>query len=142
MTSNVDFTEQQQQSTDSGTIRPDMVVHMPERRDIVVDVKRRSMPTSRRLRRKMTRNEGTQLRRHAQNRRCAGSRAILESSTGRNSSAARISSSCSCGRSVLWAALQKTPHLSRVRWRHVTCPPSTSLIAAGLLARGADDFLQ
>jgi DNA recombination protein RmuC len=39
MTSHVDFTEQHHRSTDSGAIRPDMVVHMPEQRDIVVDVK-------------------------------------------------------------------------------------------------------
>jgi DNA recombination protein RmuC len=35
----IDFTEQQHRVTDSGAVRPDMVVHMPERRDIVVDVK-------------------------------------------------------------------------------------------------------
>ena len=39
MTAHVDFTEQQHRSTDSGAIRPDMIVHMPEQRDIVVDVK-------------------------------------------------------------------------------------------------------
>jgi len=39
MTSRVDFTEQLHRSTDSGAVRPDMVVHMPEQRDIVVDVK-------------------------------------------------------------------------------------------------------
>jgi DNA recombination protein RmuC len=40
MTSHVDFTEQQHRATsDSGAIRPDMVVHMPEQRDVVVDVK-------------------------------------------------------------------------------------------------------
>ena len=39
MTSHVDFTEQQHRTTDSGAIRPDMVVHMPEQRDVVVDVK-------------------------------------------------------------------------------------------------------
>lgn len=39
MTSHVDFTEQQHQATESGPVRPDMVVHMPEHRDIVVDVK-------------------------------------------------------------------------------------------------------
>ena len=39
MTSHVDFTEQVHLSTDSGAVRPDMVVHMPEQRDIVVDVK-------------------------------------------------------------------------------------------------------
>jgi len=39
MTANVDFTEQHHQTTESGAIRPDMIVHMPESRDIVVDVK-------------------------------------------------------------------------------------------------------
>lgn len=39
MTAHVDFTEQHHQTTESGAIRPDMIVHMPERRDIVVDVK-------------------------------------------------------------------------------------------------------
>jgi DNA recombination protein RmuC len=39
MTAHVDFTEQHHQHTESGPIRPDMIVHMPERRDIVVDVK-------------------------------------------------------------------------------------------------------
>jgi len=39
MSEHVDFTEQQHQSTETGAIRPDMIVHMPERRDIVVDVK-------------------------------------------------------------------------------------------------------
>ncbi len=39
MSAHVDFTEQQHQLTEAGAIRPDMIVHMPERRDIVVDVK-------------------------------------------------------------------------------------------------------
>ncbi len=39
MTAHVDFTEQHHQRTESGAIRPDMVVHMPDRRDVVVDVK-------------------------------------------------------------------------------------------------------
>jgi DNA recombination protein RmuC len=39
MTAHVDFTEQHTQAGESGAVRPDMVVHMPERRDIVVDVK-------------------------------------------------------------------------------------------------------
>jgi DNA recombination protein RmuC len=39
MSAHVDFTEQQHRSTDNGAVRPDMVVHMPEQRDIVVDVK-------------------------------------------------------------------------------------------------------
>jgi DNA recombination protein RmuC len=39
MSSHVDFTEQHHRNTDNGAIRPDMIVHMPEQRDIVVDVK-------------------------------------------------------------------------------------------------------
>jgi DNA recombination protein RmuC len=39
MTLHIDFTEQLHRVTESGAVRPDMVVHMPERRDIVVDVK-------------------------------------------------------------------------------------------------------
>jgi DNA recombination protein RmuC len=39
MSSHADFTEQAHHATESGSIRPDMIVHMPERRDIVVDVK-------------------------------------------------------------------------------------------------------
>jgi DNA recombination protein RmuC len=39
MTLHVDFTEQHHVNTEAGAIRPDMIVHMPEKRDIVVDVK-------------------------------------------------------------------------------------------------------
>ncbi|HMD74440.1 MAG TPA: DNA recombination protein RmuC [Steroidobacteraceae bacterium] len=39
MSEHVDFTEQLHQAGESGAVRPDMVVHMPERRDIVIDVK-------------------------------------------------------------------------------------------------------
>jgi DNA recombination protein RmuC len=39
MTAHVDFTEQPHRQTDSGAVRPDMIVHMPEQREIVVDVK-------------------------------------------------------------------------------------------------------
>jgi DNA recombination protein RmuC len=39
MTARVDFTEQASLVTEGGVVRPDMIVHMPERRDIVVDVK-------------------------------------------------------------------------------------------------------
>ena len=39
MTAHVDFTEQQHLATESGAIRPDMIVHLPEQRDIIVDVK-------------------------------------------------------------------------------------------------------
>lgn len=39
MTEHCDFTEQAQTVTEDGVIRPDLVVHMAESRDIVVDVK-------------------------------------------------------------------------------------------------------
>ncbi|MDE2304933.1 MAG: DNA recombination protein RmuC [Gammaproteobacteria bacterium] len=39
MTEHVDFSEQAHRSTESGVVRPDMIVHMPDHRDIVVDVK-------------------------------------------------------------------------------------------------------
>jgi DNA recombination protein RmuC len=39
MSEHADFTLQRQHATDAGPIRPDMIVHLPERRDIVVDVK-------------------------------------------------------------------------------------------------------
>jgi DNA recombination protein RmuC len=39
MTSHVDFSEQHHVATESGAIRPDMVVHLPAQRDIIVDVK-------------------------------------------------------------------------------------------------------
>jgi DNA recombination protein RmuC len=66
MTPHVDFTEQQHRSTEFGAIRPDMVVHMPERRDIVVDVK---TPLDAYLAAVEAQNDeerGVQLRRHAQ----------------------------------------------------------------------------
>jgi DNA recombination protein RmuC len=39
MSEHCDFREQQQVSADSGALRPDLVVHMPESRSIVVDAK-------------------------------------------------------------------------------------------------------
>src|SRR3972149_7614499 len=39
MTKYCDFTEQQSVDTDSGRLRPDMIVHLPGGRDIVVDAK-------------------------------------------------------------------------------------------------------
>src|SRR6202012_4939672 len=39
MAEHCDFTEQLQVATDEGSLRPDMVVHMPESRNLVVDVK-------------------------------------------------------------------------------------------------------
>src|ERR1700684_3537351 len=66
MTLHVDFTEQQHRVTDSGAVRPDMIVHMPERREIVVDVK---TPLDAYLSAVEAQNDeerGAQLRRHSQ----------------------------------------------------------------------------
>jgi DNA recombination protein RmuC len=66
MTAHVDFTEQQHQSTDSGSIRPDMVVHMPEQRDIIVDVKTPLDAYLAAVEAQDDEERGVQLRRHAQ----------------------------------------------------------------------------
>jgi DNA recombination protein RmuC len=66
MTAHVDFTEQAHQSTDSGAIRPDMVVHMPEQRDIVVDVKTPLDAYLAAVEAPDDEERGAQLRRHAQ----------------------------------------------------------------------------
>src|SRR6266851_2622288 len=66
MTSHVDFTEQLHLSTDSGSVRPDMVVHMPEQRDIVVDVKTPLDAYLAAVEAQDDEERGTQLRRHAQ----------------------------------------------------------------------------
>jgi DNA recombination protein RmuC len=39
LSAHADFSEQQHVMTEAGAIRPDMIVHMPDHRDIVVDVK-------------------------------------------------------------------------------------------------------
>ena len=66
MTSRVDFTEQQHRSTDTGSIRPDMVVHMPEQRDIVVDVKTPLDAYLAAVEAQSDEERSAQLRRHAQ----------------------------------------------------------------------------
>jgi len=66
MTMHVDFTEQQHLATDTGAIRPDMVVHMPEQRDIVVDVKTPLDAYLAAVEAQTDEERGTQLRRHAQ----------------------------------------------------------------------------
>ncbi|MEP6885068.1 MAG: DNA recombination protein RmuC [Gammaproteobacteria bacterium] len=66
MTLHVDFTEQQHRSTDSGAIRPDMVVHMPDRRDIVVDVKTPLDAYLSAIEAQSDEERRAQLRRHAQ----------------------------------------------------------------------------
>jgi DNA recombination protein RmuC len=62
----VDFTEQQTRRTDSGSIRPDMVVHMPDQRDIVVDVKTPLEAYLSAVEAQNDEERGAQLRRHAQ----------------------------------------------------------------------------
>src|SRR5271155_3944135 len=66
MTAHVDFTEQQHRNTDSGAIRPDMIVHMPERRDIVVDVKTPLEAYLAAVEAQDETERSAQLRRHAQ----------------------------------------------------------------------------
>ena len=66
MTLHVDFTEQQHRITDSGAIRPDMVVHMPDQRDIVVDVKTPLEAYLSAVEAQNDEDRATQLRRHAQ----------------------------------------------------------------------------
>ncbi|HEX3912445.1 MAG TPA: DNA recombination protein RmuC [Steroidobacteraceae bacterium] len=66
MTLHVDFTEQQHVSTESGAIRPDMVVHMPEQRDIVVDVKTPLDAYLSAVEAQTDEDRNAQLRRHAQ----------------------------------------------------------------------------
>jgi DNA recombination protein RmuC len=66
MTLHVDFTEQQQRRTDNGSIRPDMIVHMPEQRDIVVDVKTPLEAYLSAVEAQDETERGAQLRRHAQ----------------------------------------------------------------------------
>jgi DNA recombination protein RmuC len=66
MTAHVDFTEQQHRITESGAIRPDMVVHMPEQRDIIVDVKTPLDAYLAAVEAQDDEERGAQLRRHAQ----------------------------------------------------------------------------
>jgi len=66
MTAHVDFTEQQHHSTDSGAIRPDMIVHMPEQRDIIVDVKTPLEAYLAAVEAQDDEERSAQLRRHAQ----------------------------------------------------------------------------
>ena len=66
MTSHVDFTEQQHLATESGAIRPDMIVHLPEQRDIIVDVKTPLDAYLAAVEAQDDEERGAQLRRHAQ----------------------------------------------------------------------------
>jgi DNA recombination protein RmuC len=66
MTLHVDFTEQQHVLTESGAMRPDMIVHMPEQRDIVVDVKTPLEAYLSAVEAQSDEERNTQLKRHAQ----------------------------------------------------------------------------
>jgi DNA recombination protein RmuC len=66
MTARVDFTEQASLATEAGVIRPDMIVHLPERRDIVVDVKTPLEAYLAAVEAPDDEERASQLRRHAQ----------------------------------------------------------------------------
>jgi len=66
MSAHVDFTEQHRLLTDTGAIRPDMIVHMPERRDIVVDVKTPLEAYLAAIEAQSDEDRSRELRRHAQ----------------------------------------------------------------------------
>ena len=66
MSAHADFTEQHHQMTESGAIRPDMIVHMPERRDIVVDVKTPLDAYLAAVEAQTEDDRGRELKRHAQ----------------------------------------------------------------------------
>jgi DNA recombination protein RmuC len=66
MSAHVDFTEQHRLLTDEGAIRPDMIVHMPERRDIVVDVKTPLEAYLAAVEAQTDEDRARELRRHAQ----------------------------------------------------------------------------
>jgi DNA recombination protein RmuC len=66
MSAHADFTEQHHQLTESGAIRPDMIVHMPERRDIVVDVKTPLDAYLAAVEAQTEDDRGRELKRHAQ----------------------------------------------------------------------------
>ena len=95
MSAHVDFTEQRTGSTESGAIRPDMIVHMPERRDIVVDVKTPLDAYLAAVEAQTEEDRGAScaVTRSWWARGCAN---WPRNSTGRNSNRARISWCCSC----------------------------------------------
>jgi DNA recombination protein RmuC len=66
MSAHADFTEQHHHMTESGAIRPDMIVHMPERRDIVVDVKTPLDAYLAAVEAQTEDDRGRELKRHAQ----------------------------------------------------------------------------
>jgi DNA recombination protein RmuC len=130
MTAHVDFTEQLHLSTDSGAVRPDMVVHMPEQRDIVVDVKTPLDAYLAAIEAQDDEERGTQLRRHAQ---IVGARVRELSSKQYWSQFERSPDFVVLflpGDQFLWAALQENPGLVDDSMRqNVMLATPTSLIA-------------
>jgi DNA recombination protein RmuC len=130
MASRVDFTEQLHLSTDSGAVRPDMVVHMPEKRDIVVDVKTPLDAYLAAVEAQDDEERNTQLRRHSQ---IVGAR-IRELSSKQYWSQFERSPDFVVlflpGDQFLWAALQENPGLVDDSMRqNVMLATPTSLIA-------------
>ena len=66
MTAHVDFSEQHHLATDMGAIRPDMIVHLPAQRDIIIDVKTPLDAYLSAVEAQDDEERGTQLKRHAQ----------------------------------------------------------------------------
>ena len=66
MSAHVDFTEQSNQAGDEGAQRPDMIVHMPDQRDIVIDVKTPLDAYLAAVEAQDDAERGVQLKRHAQ----------------------------------------------------------------------------
>jgi DNA recombination protein RmuC len=66
MSSHVDFSEQLHLNIDGGAIRPDMIVHLPAQRDIIIDVKTPLDAYLSAVEAQDDEQRGTQLRRHAQ----------------------------------------------------------------------------
>jgi len=130
MTSHVDFTEQVHLSTDSGAVRPDMVVHMPEQRDIVVDVKTPLDAYLAAVEAQDDEERGAQLRRHQQ---LVGARVRELSSKQYWSQFERSPDFVVLflpGDQFLWAALQENPGLVDDSMRqNVMLATPTSLIA-------------
>ena len=96
MSAHVDFTEQHHHMTESGAIRPDMIVHMPERRDIVVDVKTPLDAYLAAVEAQTEDERGARAEAARAGGRARASASLPRSDTGRSSSTARISSCCSC----------------------------------------------
>jgi DNA recombination protein RmuC len=130
MTAHVDFTEQPHRNTDSGAIRPDMIVHMPEQREIVVDVKTPLDAYLAAVEAQDDEERGAQLRRHAQ---IVGARVRELSSKQYWSQFERSPDFVVLflpGDQFLWAALQENPGLVDDSMRqNVMLATPTSLVA-------------